>query len=132
MVERAGGRLAGRRSYRLPRYGTDLSRFRKFNLNIGDRPLLFPGIRRPYFEVAGIGGDSCIISSQTGLDVAYEPGTGMGGGRLLSMNGCEKDRYYLAHEEEREAIARRAHARTLRGHTWSHRLAAIVLAHRMV
>jgi spore maturation protein CgeB len=39
----------------------------------------------------------------------------------------EKIRYYLKHEDEREAIARRGHERTLRDHTMKKRLQDIFL-----
>ena len=37
----------------------------------------------------------------------------------------DKIRYYLAHEEERAAIARAGYERTLREHTYTHRFEAI-------
>ena len=95
----------------------------RVNLDIGDPLVPFSGVRRRTFEAAGCGG-FLITTPQTGLDAAYEPGKEVVvAGSLDEL--AEKTRYYLAHEGEREAIARRAHARTLREHTWSHRLAAI-------
>ncbi len=55
-----------------------------------------------------------------GIDRYYDVGTEIvcfGSKRDL----VEKIRYYLSHEEEREAIARRGYERTLRDHTYEQR-----------
>jgi len=72
------------------------------------------------FEIAGCGGFQ-LTEHQPDLYKFYNRGTEIvtytSNGQLLDLI-----QYFLKHEEEREAIARNAYARTMADHTWEKRL----------
>lgn len=76
------------------------------------------------FEATGVG--TCLITDwKDNLGELFEPGKEVLAYR--SVEECvELIRHYLAHEEEREAIGRAAQARTLREHTYFHRMQELV------
>jgi spore maturation protein CgeB len=75
------------------------------------------------FEVPGCGG-FLLTGPADDLDRYYEPG------REIAVFDSADDlvdqvRYYLAHDDERRAIAEAGHERTLREHTYGHRFEEI-------
>jgi len=72
------------------------------------------------FEIPGCGGFQ-LSGPAEGLADCYEDGK-----EIVVFHSTDdlidKCRYYLEHDNEREAIARRGHERTIREHTWQHRL----------
>jgi spore maturation protein CgeB len=80
-------------------------------------------IKGRHFEIPGCGGFQ--LSSQVeGLDRFFEPGREIAVYRSTGEL-VEKIRHYLAHEEDRRAIAEAGYARTLRDHTYEKRFAEI-------
>lgn len=75
------------------------------------------------FEVPGCGG-FLLTDPAEDLERYYEPGRELATFRTV-RELIDKARYYLAHEEERSAIAEAGRARTLREHTYVHRFGAI-------
>lgn len=75
------------------------------------------------FEVSGCGG-FLLTDPALELERYYEPGKEVGVFETV-RDLIEKTRYYLAHEEERAAIAAAGFARTLREHTYVHRFSEI-------
>ncbi|MGP8126071.1 MAG: glycosyltransferase [Nitrososphaerales archaeon] len=75
------------------------------------------------FEVPGCGG-FLLSGPSENLEDYYEVGK-----EVVCFDGerdlLQKSRYYLKHQEEREAIAAAGHSRTLREHTYVHRFDAI-------
>ncbi|MBI2623051.1 MAG: glycosyltransferase [Candidatus Liptonbacteria bacterium] len=87
------------------------------------RHFSIPHIHARPFELAGC--RAFVLSSYVeGIEAYYEPDKEMVFYR--SVPECiEKIRYFLAHEGEREAIARAGYERTLRDHTWEKRFGDI-------
>jgi spore maturation protein CgeB len=83
----------------------------------------FEQIKGRNFEVPGCGG-FMLTGKADDLENYYEFGK-----EIVCFDDIrdliEKIRYYLAHEDERAAIARAGYARTLREHTYAHRFTAI-------
>jgi spore maturation protein CgeB len=78
------------------------------------------------FEVPGCGG-FLLTDPAEAIERYYEPGREVA--LFGSLSGLiERARHYLAHEEERRAVARAGWERTLREHTYAHRFAAIFSA----
>jgi hypothetical protein len=76
------------------------------------------------FEATGVG-TFLITDSKVNLDEMFEPGREMITYR--SPEECAKlIKYYLEHDEERERIARAGQKRTLRDHTYYHRMQELV------
>ena len=75
------------------------------------------------FEVPGCGG-FLLTSNADDLEMYYEPDQ-----ELVCFDGIsdltDKIKYYLAHEDERAAIAQRGYERTLRDHTYARRFEEI-------
>lgn len=78
------------------------------------------------FEVAACGG-FCLSEPKKDLAVFFEPGEEMVTFEDVS-DLKKKAAYYLAHEDERRAIAARARARALREHTYEHRAREVAAA----
>jgi len=76
------------------------------------------------FEVASCGGFQ-LVDEREELHSFFEPESEIVTFRNLAELR-EKIDYYLAHEEERAAIAERAQARALREHTYRHRMAEML------
>jgi len=78
------------------------------------------------FEVAACGG-FCLSEPKKDLQAFFVPGE-----EIVTFDGPadlrEKAAYYLAHEDERRAIAERARARVLREHTYEHRARQVAAA----
>ena len=76
------------------------------------------------FEVAACGG-FCLSEPKKDLAAFFTPGE-----EMVTFEDAadlrEKAAYYLAHEDERRAIAARARARALREHTYEHRARQVV------
>ncbi len=72
------------------------------------------------FETTGIG-SLLVTDHKANLSKLFEPGK-----EIVVYNGVqdcvEKIRYYLEHDEERESIAKAGQRRTLREHTYQHRM----------
>ena len=93
----------------------------RINLNLWDTKAASPQpIPRRLFEVTGCGG-FLITMPMENLEEYYEPDK-----EVLSATSLEelidKCRYYLNHEHERETIALCGYERTIKEHTWTHRL----------
>ena len=75
------------------------------------------------FEVPGCGG-FLLTGRAENLEAYYEIGR-----EIVCFESTEelieKARYYLAHEDERAAIARAGYERTMKEHTYAHRFAEI-------
>ncbi len=96
----------------------------RINLNLGNSSAITTQpIRRRNFEVPGCHG-FLVTTPVDNLEEYYEPDK-----EVVIASSLEelidKSRYYLAHEGEREEIARRGYERTLAEHTWTHRLVDI-------
>ena len=82
-----------------------------------------PQVKARHFEIPACGG-FMMTGGADDLDRYYEPG------KEIAMYGTvnelvEKIRYYLAHEDERAAMARAAYERTIREHTYQRRFEEI-------
>jgi len=114
-------------------FGATVKRVGREILNAGERAASPPvaASSTPYadqikgrnFEVPGCGG-FLLTSSADDLETYYDLDQ-----ETVCFDGIadltEKIKYYLAHEDEREAIARRGYERTLRDHTYERRFADI-------
>jgi len=82
------------------------------------------------FEVASCGGFQ-LVDDREGLHRFFEPESEIVTFRNLAELR-EKIDYYLAHEEERAAVAERAQARALKEHTYRHRMTEMLdfIVHR--
>jgi len=88
------------------------------------------GNKEPYanncrlYEATGMG--TCLVTDwKPDLHELFEPGKEVVAYR--SAEECvELIRYYLDHDDEREAIARAGQQRTLREHTYYHRMQELV------
>ena len=88
----------------------------------GDIPPYANNLR--FFEATGVG-TLLITDWKVNLHGMFEPGKEVVAYR--DADECvELARYYLEHEDEREAIARAGQERTLREHTWYHRMQELV------
>jgi spore maturation protein CgeB len=88
-------------------------------------------IKARNFEVPGAGG-FLLAEHAPGLDQFYTPDTEMVTFKTLEQL-VEQAQYYLAHPQERDRIAHAGYERTLREHTYEHRMEAVVnfaLKHR--
>lgn len=108
------------RYLRFPRFLRTLQES-AINLNVGSR--------RRVYEVTGCGG-FLLTTPVEGLEESYVTDEADPANAEVALAHdieqlVEKIRYYLAHEEEREAIAARGHRRARAEHTWSHRLAEV-------
>jgi len=72
------------------------------------------------FEATGVGA-FLLTDWKSNLSDMFDVGTELVAYRTVE-ECVELVRYYLAHDEEREAIARAGQARTLRDHTYAHRM----------
>jgi spore maturation protein CgeB len=76
------------------------------------------------FEATGVG-TLLITDSKANLEEVFEPGKEVVAYR--TPQECVRlARYYLEHEDERKAIARAGQERTLREHTYHHRVRELV------
>ncbi len=95
----------------------------KINLNITMRPIA-TGLSLRVYDVCGCGG-FLLTNWQEELPELYEPGVEVeyfgSQGELL-----DKVAYYLKHEDERTAIARRGYERTKAEHTYDRRVAEMI------
>jgi spore maturation protein CgeB len=85
-----------------------------------------PQIKARHFEIPACGGFTMTAVADD-LDKFYVPGKEM----VMYKNDAdlaEKVHYYLAHEEERAAIARAGYERTIREHTYEKRFGEIFKA----
>jgi len=92
----------------------------RINLNLGNAPdSEMNRISRRIFEAPGCLG-FLMTTPLDHLEKYYEPGR-----EVVTVSSTEelidKAKYYLAHEREREAVARRGYERTLAEHTWANR-----------
>jgi spore maturation protein CgeB len=111
---------ASRRYLRFPRFLRTLQES-AINLNVGSRHRVY--------EVTGCGG-FLLTTPVEGLAESYVTDEADPANAEVALAHdieqlVEKIRYYLTHEEEREAIAARGHLRAKAEHTWSHRLAEV-------
>lgn len=91
----------------------------KINLNLSVCPIR-SGLPLRVFDICGCGG-FLLTNYQEELAELYEPGTEaefFTSAEELTDKAC----YYLAHEEQRKAIAQKGYERTLREHTIAHRI----------
>ena len=93
----------------------------RINLNLSNASAdLVQQIKGRNFEIPGCGGFQLSSDAENLTDYYAEDR------EIVIFRSAEelvdKARYYLAHEAEREAIARKAYDRTLAEHTWQHRL----------
>jgi spore maturation protein CgeB len=76
------------------------------------------------YEATGVG-TLLITDYKDNLHTLFEPGS-----EVIAYNSAEECvelvTYYLAHEEERQAIARAGQQRTLREHSYLHRMQELV------
>lgn len=72
------------------------------------------------YEATGVGA-FLLTDYKDNLNTLFEPGKEIVAYRSAE-EGVELARYYLAHEEERKSIAQAGQARTLREHTYRHRM----------
>lgn len=83
-----------------------------------------PQVKARTFEVPGSGG-FLLTGQASGLECFYRPGT-----EIAVFHDTddliEKIRYYLAHPEERDSVARAGHERTRRDHTYEQRMAEVI------
>jgi len=103
----------------------------RINLNLSNSSTLIgQQIKGRNFEVPGCGG-FLLTSNADNLDAYFKPGEEIA--VFASQEELiEKAKYYAAHPEEAERIARRGYERTIAEHTWHHRFAEIfsfVVAH---
>lgn len=78
-----------------------------------------PQVKVRHFEIIGCGG-FCLTDDADNLRDYYEDGKEIV--IFKDINDCiEKIKYYLAHDEERERIARAGYERTIRDHTYEQR-----------
>jgi hypothetical protein len=86
---------------------------------------IVPTITPRVFEAMGAGAMLLTGRADNGLERLFEDGV-----HLVTFEGdaelMEKAAYYLAHDEERMAIARAGHERVLAAHTWEARLGALL------
>jgi len=86
---------------------------------------IVPTITPRVFEAMGAGAMLLTGRADNGLDLLFEDGV-----HLVTFEGdaelMEKAAYYLAHDEERMAIARAGHELVTRAHTWEARLGALL------
>jgi len=85
--------------------------------------LTAPQIKGRLFEIPCCGGFE-LTSYTLGLEGLYEIGKEIECFRNFKEL-VQKIRYYLEHEEEREAIAKAGYERTLRDHTWEKRFKSV-------
>jgi len=94
------------------------------NVNIQSNHYQLDGVTCRPFEVAACGG-FCLCDGRRDLGRFFALGD-----EVVSFDGPEdlkaKVAYYLAHEEERRELARRARARVLREHTYEHRVRQVL------
>lgn len=81
-------------------------------------------IKARTFEVPGAGG-FLLTGHAEGIERFYRPGAEIAVFRDIDEL-VHKVRYYLAHPDERDAMARAGHARTRRDHTYEQRMAVVV------
>ena len=95
----------------------------KINLNFTMRPII-TGLPLRIFDVCGCGG-FLMTNYQEELAEHFEPGVEA---EFFTSEEelLEKVSYYLSHETEREAIARKGYDRTKAGHTYAHRVTEMV------
>jgi spore maturation protein CgeB len=88
-------------------------------VNLQSTTYQIDGVTCRPFEVAACGG-FCLSEPKKDLAAFFTPGD-----EMVTFDGArdlrDKAAYYLAHEDERQAIAGRARARALREHTYEHR-----------
>lgn len=96
----------------------------KVNLNLGDSFSDVQQIKRRTFEVPGCRG-FLLTTGADDLQDYYEPDKEIVIATSLEEM-IDKTRYYIAHENEREIIARRGYERTIGEYTWTHRLKDIL------
>lgn len=91
----------------------------RINLNITMRPIA-TGLSLRVYDVCGCGG-FLLTNWQEELPVLYEPGVEV---ETFSSQEelLDKAAYYLKHEDERQAIARRGYERTKAEHTFDRRI----------
>jgi spore maturation protein CgeB len=93
-------------------------------LNLQSTTYQIDGVTCRPFEVAACGG-FCLSEPKKDLAAFFTPGE-----EMVTFEDAadlrEKAAYYLAHEDERRAIAARARARALREHTYEHRARQVV------
>ncbi len=99
----------------------------KINLNLSNASMMTgQQIKGRNFEIPGAGG-FLLSGPADGLGDYYEDGR-----EIVTFNDvddlADKARYYLAHDAERERIARNGYERTLAEHTWPHRFDQIFRA----
>ncbi len=97
--------------------------FSRINLNITTRSIQ-TGLSLRNFDICGCGG-FLMTNYQEELPELYEPGT-----EAEYFSSAEelvdKCAYYLEHEEERAAIARRGYERTVSSHSYEIRIAGMI------
>ena len=95
-------------------------------LNLQSTTYQIDGVTCRPFEVAACGG-FCLSEPKKDLAAFFVPGEEM----VTFQDAADlkkKAAYYLAHEDERRAIAARARARALREHTYEHRAREVAAA----
>jgi len=95
----------------------------RINLHLGNEKWMIQSPLRRHFEVTGCGG-FLITTPANNLEEYYEPDKEVVVASSLEEM-IDKCKYYLTHENQRAAIARRGYERTLAEHTWTHRLVDI-------
>ena len=95
-------------------------------VNLQSTTYQMDGVTCRPFEVAACGG-FCLSEPKKDLAAFFTPGE-----EIVTFEDAadlrDKASYYLAHDDERRAIAARARARVLREHTYEHRARAIAAA----
>ena len=95
-------------------------------VNLQSTTYQIDGVTCRPFEVAACGG-FCLSEPKKDLAAFFTPGE-----EMVTFEDAadlkKKAAYYLAHEEERRAIAARARARALREHTYEHRAREVAAA----
>jgi hypothetical protein len=89
---------------------------------------VFPSVGTRFFEIIGSGGFTLMnrLKSYSGIEMLAQDGI-----HYVSYDDTYADfekklRYYLAHDEEREKIAKAGHAHFLENHTYTERLSRIL------
>lgn len=96
----------------------------KINLNLSNNSTgMGQQMKGRHFEVPACGG-FLLTDYSPDLEEYYQVGKEVDCYRSFEEM-ADKIRYYLAHDKEREAIAKAGHERTLREHTWDKRFADI-------